>query len=136
MQLSEHLELIKTGDEHYFSHALHYLLPALQNSSSSDERILSVYCLVGLYVPHHITINPFNAPIQQVLEKEISSDGDGDVLLVWFIISVTTHPSAFGHFSNMSLEQVRSEFNKSDKQTMEQYAQLKQKTSGTSGWAE
>ncbi|TIB66208.1 hypothetical protein E3P77_02399 [Wallemia ichthyophaga] len=136
MQLSEHLELIKTGDEHYFSHALHYLLPALQNSSSSDERILSVYCLVGLYVPHHITINPFNAPIQQVLEKEISSDGDGDVLLVWFIISVTTHPSAFGHFSNMSLEQVRSEFNKSDKQTMEQYAQLKQKTSGTSGWAD
>lgn len=96
MQLNEHLEAIKTGEEHYFNHALQCLLPTLQNSSSSSsDRIASVYCLVGLYLPHHISLNPFNTPIQQVVDNEISSDGD--VVLVWFIVSITTDSNAFGH---------------------------------------
>ena len=95
MLLSQHLQAIKDGSEHYFNHALHRLLPTLQDpASNSDDRMTSVYCLIGLYLPHHISLNPFYTPIQQVLETEISDDGD--VALVWFIVSITTDPNAFG----------------------------------------
>ncbi|TIA87752.1 hypothetical protein E3P99_02988 [Wallemia hederae] len=120
MLLTEHLQAIKDGSEHYFNHALHRLLPTLQDpASNSDDRMTSVYCLIGLYLPHHISLNPFYTPIQQVLETEISDDGD--VALVWFIVSITTDPNAFGFFSNLTIAEVREHFKRSNKQSMEHF---------------
>ena len=49
-----------------------------------NERLISVYCLIGLYLPYDLSLNPFLPSIKQILKFEVKNLNDTNKILIWF----------------------------------------------------